>query len=977
MRSIISAQWNRLKRRLAWLAGVGLLLCAVPVVMPMVLDIEGKKEDIIRLFKSSTGRDIRIDGAISSHFFPFPEVRVQGVSVANAPWSERHHMLTAEEMRIRLGWLGVLSGNPKPSAIELQRPVLMLERSEDKRFNWDGPSDASTGIGSATFMASHAVPLTLHNGAIHYVDRFAKWQASATKVEGEIALAADSLSTDLSFQIANHLQLVWRHSATKASDGGWDVQTSLSSPSGKLHFAGAWGGLQKRDSVKGELGFESSDFPRFVTELTSKLRVKQGYQPSAASAFALIAQVVGQGEKLRLSDVDIRSDIYQGKGSIHADLKAVPEFSVQFADAKVNLDQFFQFLERTPPAEEKIRDSWAVPLVVTDARDAVLHIPGAFDLFLKLGFESLRYKNDVATKLVLHSELVDGEVVLHQASAELPGKSHLTIFGIVNQQIDGPMFEGQMELDGSSARALFPWLGWDIPVVNKERFGPYHLKGGMLLSLSELRLNDTTLEMDGTRAAGALQIRFPADLEKEKRTQKGQEELALLLDSKEEQAKAETRSLPRIRATISVDEWRADQYLTNQMIFKSLELAPEEQSFLSAKYRPISLEWLHHLPFSMDLRMRANHLYYQEFALEDPQMEISMQPGSLQINKLYTNMHGAQLYGDIDLKATEKRPFVTAKLVTNRMDLSLLLPALPDAKRKELPVESLAPTLAHIWRQDSIDTSILTVLDGKLDLSAGILEHPNHPLTNVRLQGDLAANTLNIRSLEGAGLGGTLKCSGNFTGGRIPEFSLSFLLEQIDLAKGAAALQDSINFMARKPVLPASEEDRIAGLASFAGTVRSSGISFESLIGGLESSVNASLRDVRIPGFSHQLFVSKLAHIRSLEDLQNMRRLSLSERSNTHYPHITGNGYIRGGVMQIPRLLLDTDSGQATMQATLDLKRWMLNVQTTYPILVNERTELPPFSLNLSGDISEPKKSLDTRDLEEAISQRSAQRLLQ
>jgi uncharacterized protein involved in outer membrane biogenesis len=71
---------------------VGLLIVAL-LVVPLLVDIDSYKPEIVAQVKRATGRDVVIDGPIRLSLLPVPSVRVDGVKFFNMPGSKNPNMV--------------------------------------------------------------------------------------------------------------------------------------------------------------------------------------------------------------------------------------------------------------------------------------------------------------------------------------------------------------------------------------------------------------------------------------------------------------------------------------------------------------------------------------------------------------------------------------------------------------------------------------------------------------------------------------------------------------------------------------------------------------------------------------------------------------------------------------------------------------------------------------------------------------------
>lgn len=123
------------------LAAVVLGLAMLWVLIP--------KERIINFalaqVQAQTGRAVRVDGDSDLRVFPNIAVVADQISVANADWSDRGPMLSADRLDVSISAIALLRGDIVMSRMTLIRPEILLERHANGSANWDlGADDDET-----------------------------------------------------------------------------------------------------------------------------------------------------------------------------------------------------------------------------------------------------------------------------------------------------------------------------------------------------------------------------------------------------------------------------------------------------------------------------------------------------------------------------------------------------------------------------------------------------------------------------------------------------------------------------------------------------------------------------------------------------------------------------------------------------------------------------------------------------------------
>lgn len=133
-----------------------------------VLDAEGFRDDIAQVVKSTTGRDLVINGDISFEIFPAPKLVVESVSLSNAKWGVHPTLISADRVIAEVALVPLFSRTISIRRIILLRPVLNLERNNRGNSNWNLWNSSSSSDGSSA-LAIDVSNVDMSNGRISYL----------------------------------------------------------------------------------------------------------------------------------------------------------------------------------------------------------------------------------------------------------------------------------------------------------------------------------------------------------------------------------------------------------------------------------------------------------------------------------------------------------------------------------------------------------------------------------------------------------------------------------------------------------------------------------------------------------------------------------------------------------------------------------------------------------------------------------------
>lgn len=136
-------------RWLIRLVSVVLMLALLAVVAVWLIPAKKVAEIAAAQFEARTGRSLTIGGSVVPKVWPVLGVAAEDVTIGNAPWSGEGPMLRAARMEIGLDAAAMIRGEVQVTALVIEAPRIVLERSAEGDANWEfGPPALAPG-GSA------------------------------------------------------------------------------------------------------------------------------------------------------------------------------------------------------------------------------------------------------------------------------------------------------------------------------------------------------------------------------------------------------------------------------------------------------------------------------------------------------------------------------------------------------------------------------------------------------------------------------------------------------------------------------------------------------------------------------------------------------------------------------------------------------------------------------------------------------------
>jgi AsmA protein len=113
------------------------VLIAAAILLPFVFDPNQYKEEIIRLVKDKTGRDLKIEKKIGWSFFPRLGVEAGGLELSNAPGFGKEPFAKIDAAGVHVGFLPLLSGRIAVDTVFLHGLNLNLAKNAAGKNNWE------------------------------------------------------------------------------------------------------------------------------------------------------------------------------------------------------------------------------------------------------------------------------------------------------------------------------------------------------------------------------------------------------------------------------------------------------------------------------------------------------------------------------------------------------------------------------------------------------------------------------------------------------------------------------------------------------------------------------------------------------------------------------------------------------------------------------------------------------------------------
>ncbi len=246
-----------MKGPLKWFAAIVgvivLLFVSAAILLPIVIDPNDHKPEIIAQVKERTGRDLRIDGDISLSVFPWIGVEFGKVALSNAAGFDDPVFASTDKVSIRVKLLPLFSKRLEMDTVTIHGLTLNLARDAGGRSNWDDLANSDGEAGDDAGSADRSTSSDSPDGS----DASA---AAALAIGGldikDANLSWNDASSGQHFKIAN-LSI-----QTGAISAGEPVDLTLA-----LDVQAGDSDVSRHITVEGTLGYDAGNKSLLVEDL--------------------------------------------------------------------------------------------------------------------------------------------------------------------------------------------------------------------------------------------------------------------------------------------------------------------------------------------------------------------------------------------------------------------------------------------------------------------------------------------------------------------------------------------------------------------------------------------------------------------------------------------------------------------------------------------------------------------------------------
>jgi uncharacterized protein involved in outer membrane biogenesis len=913
------------------------------VLTSVIIDAEDIGIEMKAALEKASGREVQVSQTRSVSLFPVPEVRFDGLTVSNAQGASSPEFLSATRVTLTLDLMGLLTGDARPSEIRLHDPRLNAEALPGGVPNWAMDGQAG-GFGDYL----QATPVKLTGGVLSYVNAATGARAELGGIEGQFAFEDDGKILGFSGELdirGEAAQVKLRMNSVDLSSASAEkvpLQLTLKRAGTTLTAQGQLATMAKQPEFVGQLKADAPNMWNFVSLLSGQ-PVQAGQENSESPL------TVEGSLKVTLRHAVLKNAHVFAKGggtipALEGKLDAEYHFGEQArmriatVTETVDMDYLLEgyrkhffvdpSLKEQPPlaAEEALSLSEDSPQP-TSPLDMMALMEG-LSAETDIAIDSLIYNGRSLNQLRLQAQLADGRLLVRDGRASLPGETRLIFSGALHEGQDGLNYDGKFEMQGREMEqflTLFTPKGVDVPPMDLGRFG---MRTNMSFTPKELRFSEFQAIISRTRMAGSIIL--------------GREDRPVL------------RSYLRV-ADINLDNvGKAVSFMLPKDEGVKKAAAEQGQELFNAEYVNTRFNWL----ASVGLDMNAD-FYLQNFVLmgrkgDAAKFHLNLGLGHATLQDMQARYNGADITGTYALHAQiGQNPKLVASGTVSEINMVDFFPQLAQVRNDREWQEYLDKNLA---------LELLQTYRAELKLRIGALAIRSYQFSNLDTEVLLEKNRLSIDRFNGTLWDGKIEARLKMDAGAVPALSSSFAVQNASLVR----LSEATRML-----------KHAGGLTALSGQLSTSGLSLRSWFNNVQGEIRVQGQDISVQGFGITNLARAVPVARTVSDVEKAARLA-TNGGVTRFNTLRGNINVAEGKASTPRLAFTSTEASGTLDGSVDLVNETVDMGMEFYLLNTlEQGEQPPMlKLTISGDIDNLRKQLETRQLENYVSQKAAKRAL-
>ena len=501
------------------LTGAVVLLAAMVLVLPGLIDWNAWKPELSAKMKELTGRTLEVYGDLTFNVLPSLHLAAHDVRLSNAPGAQSADMVALHTLKVSVDLVPLLMGRIEVAEIELVQPVIELERLAGGQPNWAAGS-GGTGIGSGrdgarepagpgvavvgSAQAFRLENLRIRGGVIHYRDSAKGTVRSVRDLSADVAM--DSLAGPFRVKggmTAQGLPLTFGGNVGRYVEGtplAFALDLGLPGAS-SVSAKGVVTGLDDAPALTADIRGKGRSLHALIASLPDRAAPRT---PDALDhPFALTASLATTGEAIRLTDLTVELGGAKASGSANVALGSTIRADVALEADRIDADAILAPTAARPSTKEAGGSAGTEGAGSGKAAASEIRFPDDLDVHVVLAVEEVLLEKRPIRQVRLDASLKGGTISLGGLSAELPGGATLGATGKASSDGGRLRYAGQLSFRTNRLHTLLDWMEADLSGMADDRPGKAAVAADVSGDLSQIRFDNVRMQLDASRVDGS------------------------------------------------------------------------------------------------------------------------------------------------------------------------------------------------------------------------------------------------------------------------------------------------------------------------------------------------------------------------------------------------------------------------------------------------------------------------------------------
>ncbi|MCE3233231.1 MAG: putative assembly protein [Rickettsiaceae bacterium] len=889
-----------------------MFLIAGLIAAPLLVNLNGYKNELALTIKASTGLDPQINGSVSVSFIPRPSIIVTNVTVPNTKEGTSPNIISIESVEVGSSFQSLLSGKVDIKKVELIHPFLELEEYPNGKKNWDLVREA--------FKARDT------SGKFQFPDKIGIKNGTVTVSSAGKKRTIDYITAEVSADSVN---------------GPFGMEGNFSNNSHVIKFEGNVGELREGASAEFNMSSDSfsigmkgkyspNDDGKIQGSVNGRVTNLSGFVESIFESSSILSNVKST-EKMDLkgdflisnsmvsfNNIDISSDSLKGKAVLEAlfNLK-VAETNLQW-DATLNIEKidFDKLLTEeakpTTKGDTEI-DYYASTMNSMTLSDFKFDMPQALSAMINFSIKEVTYNKQKIENLKIEADIFDGKAIINSVSADMPGKSSLRFVGNIENNGTRPILHGKAELSGASLREFAVWLQPDYSFIPEGEAGEYLLSGDVEVTPQRIDISNGAISVDKSLIEADVSIR-PAS------------------------------TVPVVKAGIKIDNLDLDRYKFTDKIHENVA-----DFIATASKTSLERSWLQLFGVKLDFTLDANDIVYNGYNIKNVVSSLSVSRGIFDLQRLLINSDSATFNLRTYINIAQENPRMDIVVRSSGFDTALFRPQKSETAKAEEKGE---------WSNKPFNFMGIARFEGRTSLAFKSFRHKNLLLENLVIDGETQRKIFTFKRAVADLYGGKAVVNGSFgISEDAPSLGISAVLSNV----GADGLLK--NF---------SDKYNISGGVFLSGTLKTVGKSPSAFITNMVADAKFSGRNIIFNNFDLEQIIRKSQSLYSVIDMDAVVK-EASTTGTTLFDSIDGHLTTAGGILKATDFQLATRLSRGVFAGNVNLVNFDMNGVAKI-VYKPEATKKVTLDMDMKGKLDDVVTNLNTKDLETYITDKGGKK---